>query len=227
MTTIASKAALVLGAVLVVGLAGPVAQAYDGTPSGVSVGAGVDVLHDGTITDAYGNNIQGPPGELSLAVLGNVGDLALGGVVAGNPSILDSDGRLLVGVRVGVQPTFGTTRVQVLGELGNHSYSHVYEGFFSTSTPDSFSTPYIGAVVGITRGVVKDGVFEFGGAFIVRHDLERQNFVHTEGNPFGGEAPPPTTLTVGGTMIGASFTLGFRLDRANVAAARHRPVIDP
>jgi hypothetical protein len=118
MTTIASKAALVLGAVLVVGLAGPVAQAYDGTPSGVSVGAGVDVLHDGTITDAYGNNIQGPPGELSLAVLGNVGDLALGGVVAGSPSILDSDGRLLVGVRVGVQPTFGTTRCRCSGSWG-------------------------------------------------------------------------------------------------------------
>jgi hypothetical protein len=42
-----------------------------------------------------------------------------------------------------------------------------------------------------------------------------------EGNLLGGEAPPPTTLTVGGTMIGASLTLGFRLDRANIAAARH------
>jgi hypothetical protein len=215
-----ATAALVLGAALLVEVAVPerVARAYEGTPSGVSVGGGLDVFNDGTINDVSGDSIHGRAGEPSLAVLGNVGDLALGGVVAGSPAILDSDGRLLVGIRVGVQPTFGTTRVQVLGEIGNHSYSHVDEGLFSTSTPDSFSTPYIGAVVGITRELVKDGMFEYGVAFIVRHDTGRQTFVHMEGNPLGGETPPPTTLTVGGTMIGASFTLGFRLDRANLAA---------
>ncbi len=30
--------------------------------------------------------------------------------------------------------------------------------------------------------------------------------------------PPPTNLTVGGTMIGVSETLGFRVDSANVHA---------
>ncbi|HEY4393864.1 MAG TPA: hypothetical protein VGP64_07375 [Polyangia bacterium] len=223
MRRVASTAALVFGAALCIdlGLAAPerAARADDGTPSGVSVGAGFDVFHDGTITDAYGDSIHGRAAELGLDVLANVGDLAVGGVVAGSPDIL-GDGRLLVGGRLGIQPTFGTTRVQVLAELGIHRYTHLDEGLFSTSTPDFFSTPYIGAQVGITRELVKDGMFEYGVAFMVRQDIGRQTFVHMDGSFLGGEAPPPTTLTVGGTMIGASFTLGVRLDRANVAAAR-------
>ena len=150
-------------------------------------------------------------GELGLGVLGNVGDFAFGGGLGWSPDIL-GDGRLLLGARAGWQPTFGTTRVQLLGEMGIHRYTHVEEGLFSVSTPDFVSTPYVGAQLGFTRELVKNGLFEYGVALFVRQDMNQQTIVHQEEGFLGGPTPPPTELTVGGTMIGASFTLGFRVD---------------
>jgi hypothetical protein len=199
--------------------AGRGAQAYEATPSGVSVGAGVDSFYDGTITDASGESIHGRSGELGVGLLVNVGDFAAGGVLAGSPDIL-GDGRLLLGARAGWQPTFGTTRVQLLGELGGHRYTHVDEGLFSVSTPDFFSTPYLGAQLGMTRELVKNGLFEYGVALFFRQDMGQQSFVHQEVAILGGPSPAPTELTVGGTMIGASVTLGFRLDRATIEAMK-------
>lgn len=198
------------------------AQASEATPMGLSVGAGLDSFYDATITDTSGKGPRGRSGELGVDALGNVGDLAVGGVLTGSPDIL-GDGRLLVGGRVGWQPTFGTTRVQLLGEMGIHRYTHVAEGLFSVSTPDFFSTRYLGAQLGITRELVKDGLFEYGFALFVRQDLDRQAIVHQDVAVLGGPNPPPTDLTVGGTMIGASLTVGFRLDRDNVKGWKHSP----
>jgi hypothetical protein len=197
------------------------AQASEATPSGVSVGAGLDAFYDATVTDASGGaGLGGRRGEFGADVLVNVGDFAAGGVVAGNPDVL-GDGRLLVGGRVGWQPTFGTTRVQLLGEMGIHRYTHVAEGFFSVSTPNFFSTPYLGVQLGITREFVKGGLFEYGVALLVRQDLDQQAVVHQEGGFLGSETPPPTDLTVGGTMVGVSLTLGFRVDSAIIEAMKH------
>ncbi len=195
------------------------------TPSGVSVGAGFDYFSDDTLTDSSGESVHPRTGELGLSVLGNVGGFAAGGVVAVSPGIF-GDGRLLLGVRAGFQPTIGRTRLQLLGEVGVHQYTQVDEGLFSTSTPDFFSTTYVGAQVGITRSLVKDGVFEYGVALFFRMDQGQQKILHTEGNFLTGETTPPTTLNVGGTMAGVSLTVGLRLDRATVAATRSRPLIE-
>ncbi len=216
MRTVAIAAAFVF---IQLAASGRQARASEATPSGLSVGAGLDQFYDGTITAVSGESPHGRSGELRFGVLANFGDFAVGGVVAGSPDIL-GDGRLLVGGRVGWQPTFGTTRVQLLAEMGVHRYTHVYEGLFSVSTPDFFSTPYLGAQLGITRELVKNGLFEYGVAFFIRQDLDQQNFVHQEESFLGGENPPPTNLTVGGTMIGASVTLGFRVDRASIEAMK-------
>jgi hypothetical protein len=191
------------------------AAARAATPSGVSVGAGLEEFYDGTLTDASGQSVHARSGLLHLGVLANFGDFALGAGVGLAPDIL-GDGRLLLGARAGWQPTIGTTRVQLLGEAGVHRYTHVDEGLFSVSTPDFFSTPYVGAQVGITREFVKNGLFEYGLALFVRQDLDQQPIVHQEEAFLGGPNPPPADLTVGGTMIGASLTLGLRVDRQSL-----------
>jgi len=191
------------------------------TASGVSVGVGLDAFRDGTVTDASGQSVRDQRGQFDLGLLGNVGDFAFGGGLGWSPDVL-GDGRLLLGARAGWQPTFGTTRVQLLGEMGIHRYTHVEEGLFSVSTPDFVSTPYLGAQVGFTREFVKNGLFEYGVALFVRQDMNQQTIVHQEEGFLGSPTPPPTELTVGGTMIGASLTLGFRVDSAIIEAMKHR-----
>ena len=191
------------------------ARASEATPSGLSVGVGLDMFYDGTVTDRSGNSVHDRSGLLDLGVLANFGDFAVGGGLGWAPGIF-GDGRLLVGARAGWQPTIGTTRVHLLWEIGVHRYTHVEEGLFSVSTPDFFSTTYVGAQIGITRELVKDGGFEYGVALFLRQDMDQQPFVHQEESFLGGTNPPPTDLIVGGTMIGASVTLGFRVDRASI-----------
>jgi hypothetical protein len=194
------------------------AGARAATPSGLSVGVGLDLFHDGTVTDtSSGESVHDRSGELGLGLLANFGDFAVGGGLGWTPDIF-GDGRLLVGARAGWQPTFGTTRVQLLGELGIHRYTHVDEGWFSVSTPEDFSTPYVGAQLGMTREFVKGSLVEYGVALFVRQDVNQQPIVHQDENFLGGPMPAPTNLTVGGTMIGLSATLGFRVDSANVHA---------
>ena len=198
-----------------------VGAARAATASGVSVGVGLDAFLDGTVTDASGQNVRDQRGQFDLGVLGNVGDFAFGGGLGWSPDIL-GDGRLLLGARAGWQPTFGMTRLQLLGEMGIHRYTHVEEGLFSVSTPDFVSTPYVGVQLGFTREFVKNGLFEYGVALFVRQDLNQQTIVHQEGGFLGSPTQPPTELTVGGTMIGASVTLGFRVDRGLIEAMKHR-----
>ena len=197
------------------------AEAREATASGVSVGVGVDAFLDRTVIDASGQSVRDQRGQLDLGVLGNYGDLAFGGGLGWSPDMM-GDGRLLLGARAGWQPTFGTTRLQLLGEMGIHRYTHVDEGLFSVSTPDFISTPYVGAQLGFTRAFLKNGPLEYGVALFVRQDMNQQTIVHQEEGFLGSPTPPPTELTVGGTMVGASFTLGFRADGASIAAVRHR-----
>jgi hypothetical protein len=211
--TIARFAALLLVQLATLATA---AEAREVTPSGVSVGVGLDAFHDGTVTDPSGRSLNDRSGELGLGVLANFGDFALGGGLGWTPDIF-GDGRLLVGARAGWQPTFGTTRVQLLGELGVHRFTHVAEGLFGgTSSPDFVSTPYVGARLGMTREFVPGSLVEYGVALFVRQDMNQQTVQHTDDDLFGYAPPTTTELTVGGTMVGVSLTLGFRVDSANV-----------
>jgi hypothetical protein len=192
------------------------AGAHEATRTGVSVGVGLEQDVDGSVTAASDASATSRSGHLDLGVLGNVDDFAIGGAVAWVPDIF-GDGRLVVGARAGWQPTFGTTRVQVLGDAGIHRFTNVRGGFFSSSTPSLVSTPYVGCQIGMTRTFVRDGHLEYGLAVLVRSDLAQQTVTHSEGgNGFlGGDVPPTTTeLHVGGTMVGAMFTLGFRVEKA-------------
>jgi len=199
------------------------AQAHEATRTGVSIAAGLEQTADGSVTkadDSPGTTYR--RGQLDASVLANVGDFAAGGAVAVGPEVF-GDGRLVIGARAGWQPTFGTTRLQVLGDAGVHRFTKVGAGFFSSTTPDVISTPYVGVQVGMTRSFWRDGHLEYGIALLARHDLRTQTAVKQESNfdilGTGEPAPPPTVLNVGGTMVGLSLTIGFRIElpRAHVA----------
>jgi hypothetical protein len=194
-------------------LFGWAAQAQETTRSGVSVGAGLESFIDGSVTDAAGQRLHDESADLELGLLANVGDIAFGAAAGWTPDIF-GDGRLLVGGRAGWQPTFGTTRVQLLVESGIHRFTDVGGGLFWSSTPGVVSTQYVGARLGLTRALVDGARFEYGLALFVRQDLDQQTVLRSGGDFLGGPAPPPTELTVGGTMVGATLTLGFRLERA-------------
>jgi len=211
MRGIAISAALLFTQLTVFGRA---ARAQETTPSGLSVGAGLESFLDGSVTDtAGGQSLHDETADLALGLLANVGDFAFGAAVGWTPDIF-GDGRLLVGGRAGWQPTFGTTRAQLLVESGLHRFTNVGGGLFWSSTPDAVSTQYVGAQLGLTRSLARGGGFEYGLALFVRQDLDQQTVLRSGGNFLGGPAPPPTELTVGGTMVGARLTLGFRLERA-------------
>lgn len=201
------------------------AQAFEATNSGVSVSAGVERFIDATVTTSSGDPVDKMGGHVGASILGNLGDMALGAVVAGRPDIL-GDGRLMVGGRAGWQPTFGTTRVQLLGDVGMHRFTNVEAGLFSSTTPNLITTPYVGFQVGMTRSFIRGGHLEYGLALVGRHDLRQQSAVHHESAGIGlpiahatttSTAPPDTELRVGGTMIGVSLTVGVRFEKARRA----------
>lgn len=216
-------AILVVFSVIQVASAGH-AWARETTRTGMSIAAGLEQVADASVTEADepAATTMSRRGHLDASFLANVGDFAAGGVVAGSPGIF-GDGRLIIGGRAGWQPTFGTTRLQILGDAGIHRFTDAGAGFFSSTTPDVISTPYVGLQVGMTRSFWRDGHLEYGIALLARHDLRTQSATKQGGtlDIFGtGEpAPPPTVLNVGGTMVGVSLTIGFRfeLPRAHVA----------
>lgn len=208
-------------------LSGP-AQAFEATNSGVSVSAGLERFFDATVTTPSGDPVEQMGGHLGASVLGNLGDVALGAVVAGRPSIF-GDGRLMFGGRAGWQPTFGKTRVQLLGDLGLHRFTDVGADFFSSTTPNRVTTPYVGFQVGMSQGLTRGGHLEYGLSLVGRYDLRQQTVVHHESGGFAlpiahattTSAPPPDTeLRVGGTMIGVSLTVGLRFEKARRADSR-------
>jgi hypothetical protein len=216
-----------MGLVALAGL-GNSAQAFEATNSGVSVNAGVESFIDASVTTPSGDPVHQTGGHLGASILGNLGDVALGAVVAGRPEIF-GDGRLMFGGRAGWQPTFGTTRVQVLGDVGIHRFTNVDAGFFSSSTPTLVTSPYLGFQVGMTRSFTRGGHLEYGLALVGRYDLRQQTVVHQESGGFSlpiahatttSTTPPPNELRVGGTMIGVSLTIGFRFEKARRSDSR-------
>jgi hypothetical protein len=198
------------------------AQAFEATNSGVSVSAGVESFIDATVTTPSGDPVHQTGGHVGASILGNVGDVAVGAVIAGRPGVF-GDGRLMFGGRAGWQPTFGTTRVALLGDVGMHRFTNVDAGFFSSTTPNLITTPYVGFQVGMTRSFTQGGHLEYGVALVGRYDLRQQTALHQESAGIGlpiahatttSSMSPPTELRVGGTMIGISLTLGFRFEKA-------------
>jgi hypothetical protein len=109
-------------------------------------------------------------------------------------------------------------RLQLLGEAGLHRFTNVRSGLFSSSTPSAVDLPYVGMEVGLVSSFIRGGHMEGGLALFVRQDLGTQIVSRDESgfDIFGtGDPPPPPTLfRVGGTMVGAVLTLGFRVETA-------------
>jgi hypothetical protein len=200
---------------VVVALSGLVhgALAREATPDGLSAALGVEQNFDSSV--ALESDVPGTTsrtGHLDIGLLGNVGDLAFGGGLAWAPGIL-GNGRLLLGGRLGWQPTVGRTRIQLLGEGGMHRFDTVGGDFFSSASPPVVTMPYVGVQMGMTRTFVERGRLEYGISIHVRQDLDRQTVVNSGSGLFGDPANV-TTYRVGGTMLGATLTLGFRVDTA-------------
>jgi hypothetical protein len=201
---------------VVAGLSGFAHQlpAREETPTGLSAALGVEQNFDASValaSDASGTTSRS--GHLDLDVLANVGDLAFGGGLAWAPGIL-GNGRLLLGGRLGWQPTWRNTRIQLLGEGGMHRFDAVGGDLFRSASPAVVTLPYVGAQVGITRTFVDRGHLEYGVSLHLRQDLDQQVVVSSDGG-FLGSPPTVTNYRVGGTMLGATLAIGFRAQRAH------------
>ena len=73
--------------------------------------------------------------------------------------------------------------------------------------------PELLAGIGVTRPFVAGGHFEWGLALVARRDLFTDTMVRPESSFLGG-VQPGAVYEVGGTMIGAALTLGFRFGDA-------------
>jgi len=203
---------------VVAGLCGLAHQALarEATPTGLSAALGLEQNFDGSValaSDASGTTSR--TGHLDLDVLANVGDLAFGGGVAWAPGIL-GNGRLLLGGRLGWQPTWRRTRIQLLGEGGMHRFDTVGGDFFSSASPAVVTLPYVGMQVGMTRTFKERGHLEYGVSLHLRQDLDQQTVFNSDVNFLGGP-PTVTTYRVGGTMLGATLAIGFRAQVAHPA----------
>ena len=192
------------------------ALAHETTPNGVSVAVGLEQDADGSVAEvADTSSGVHRAGHFDAKALGNIGDFALGAGVAWVPDVL-GDGRLLLGGRAGWQPSVAGMRLQVLGEAGLHRFTNVRGGLFSSSTPSTVDLPYVGMEVGLVRGLTRGGHLEGGLALFVRQDLGTRVVSHQESGfdilGTGNPPPPPTLLRVGGTMVGAVLTIGFRVE---------------
>jgi hypothetical protein len=192
--------------------------AREPTRTGLSAALGVEQNFDGSV--ALASDVAGTTsrsGHLDLDVLANVGDLAFGSGLAWAPGIL-GNGRLLLGGRLGWQPTWRNTRIQLLAEGGMHRFDTVGGDFLSSASPPVVTLPYVGAQVGMTRTFVRRGHLEYGLSLHLRQDLDQQIVVNSEGGLLGGP-PTVTNYRVGGTMLGATLAIGFRVETANPALA--------
>jgi hypothetical protein len=183
--------------------------ARETTPTGLSVALGVEQNFDGSValaSDASGTTSRS--GHLDLDLLANAGDLAFGGGLAWAPGIL-GNGRLLLSARLGWQPTWRRTRIQLLGEGGMHRFDTVGGDLFKSASPAVVTLPYVGAQIGMTRTFADRGRLEYGVSLHLRQDLDQQIVVSSDGG-FLGSPPTVTIYRVGGTMLGATLAIGFR-----------------
>jgi hypothetical protein len=184
-------------------------SAREATPNGLSAALGVEQNLDGSValaSDASGSTSR--TGHLDLDLLANVRDLAFGGGLAWAPGIL-GNGRLLLGGRLGWQPSWQRMRFQLLGEAGMHRFDEVGGNLFGSTNPAVVTLPYLGAQVGMTCTFVDRGHLEYGISLHLRQDLGQETVVKSDTNFFGGP-PTVTNYRVGGTMLGATIAIGYR-----------------
>jgi hypothetical protein len=190
----------------------PPARADESPALGISLDAYVAPVWDDSVTNMNPGQTQDRSrGLVGLATVANVGSFAAGAVVDGFPGIF-GDGRLTVGGMAGWQPQAGTHRFQVLGELGAERFSDVGGNFFNTPSTHETWLDYVGARLGTSETLGRNGHFELGAWLFVRKDLGEAAVSNTSSGFLGGTTTT-TDYVVGGYTAGAAFRVGFRFDQ--------------
>ena len=92
---------------------------------GISMSAWAGAAVDRSVVAAdSGRPLHDGAPLIGATALGNIRWVALGGTVDATPGT-NGDGRLSIGVLLGVQPEVDRIRIQVLGEAGRHRFSDV------------------------------------------------------------------------------------------------------
>ena len=192
-------------------LASP-ARAQNGPAFGIGVDGYLAPTWDHSVTyQDNGEPERGSRGKLGVAALINLDQLAIGGVVDGFPGIL-GEGRLTVGGVVGWQPYFGSHRYQLLGEMGQERFTDVGGTLLSTASPHETWLDYVGARVGVSETLGRDGHFVLGAWLFVRKDLGEATVTNQEASLGLGEGTT-TGYVVGGYTAGVAFRIGLRFDQ--------------
>ena len=101
------------------------ARADEPADRGISMSAWAGAAVDRSVVAAdSGRPLHDGAPLVGATALGNIRWVALGGTVDATPGI-NGDGRLSIGVLLGVQPEVDRIRIQVLGEAGRHRFSDV------------------------------------------------------------------------------------------------------
>ncbi len=175
----------------------------------MSVWAGAAVDRSVVAADSGRPLHDGAP-LIGATALGNVRWVALGGTVDATPGT-NGDGRLSIGVLLGVQPEVDRIRIQVLGEAGRHRFSDVGGTAFAHQLGPDTWLPYLGLRLGVARTVPAHGMFEVGAWLFGRYDVGEATVTNV--GTFMQENR--TDYRLGGWMCGLALRVGLHLEAAD------------
>jgi hypothetical protein len=199
-------------AALAIAALSPAARADESPAVGISLDGYVAPVWDSSVTNmSPGQSQDRSRGLVGLATVANVGSFAAGGVVDGFPGIF-GNGRLTVGGMAGWQPQVGTHRFQVLGEIGAERFSDVGGNLLATPSTHETWLDYVGARLGSSETLGRNGHFQLGAWLFVRKDLGEATVSNSSLGSNGA-----TDYLLGGYSAGAAFRVGFRVDQRPAA----------
>jgi hypothetical protein len=112
-------------------------------------------------------------------------------------------------VRASRLARFGRTRLQLLGEGGNHRFSDVGGTVSARQLGGDTWLPFAGVRLSAARTFPAHGLLEVGLSLFARHDIGQKTVTSVGG--FVGEETR-TDYRVGGDMAGLALQVGLRLD---------------
>ncbi len=188
------------------------ARAGEPADRGISMSAWAGAAVDRSVVAAdSGRPLHDGAPLVGVTALGNIRWVALGGAVDATPGI-NGDGRLSMALLGGVQPEIDGTRIQVLGEAGDHRFSNVGGTVFAHQLGPDTWLPYLGVRLGVARTVPAHGLFEVGAWLFGRYDVGDATVTNVSG-VLGEETR--TDYRLGGWMCGLALRIGLRLEAAD------------
>jgi hypothetical protein len=188
------------------------ARAEEAADRGISMSAWAGAAVDRSVVAANsGRPLHDGAPLVGATALGNIRWVALGGSVDAAPG-RNGDGRLSIGVLLGVQPEVDRLRIQVLGEAGRHRFSDVGGNVFAHQVGPDTWLPYLGVRLGVARTVPAHGMFEVGAWLFARHDVGEATVTNV--GSFSGQESR-TDYRLGGWMCGLALRVGLHLEAAD------------